>query len=119
MSLTTGDLAPDVIVIGGGPGGSTAATMLARKGARVLLLERECFPRDHVGESSASCQHTGSGGAGRPTRGSTGWISTQMGRHHGLGKGQGALELVLQRDQPEVSSLLPGLAPPIRSTFAR
>ena len=42
---------PDVIVIGGGPGGSTTATMLARQGARVLLLERERFPRDHVGES--------------------------------------------------------------------
>ena len=41
----------DVIVIGGGPGGSTAATMLARQGAQVLLLERERFPRDHVGES--------------------------------------------------------------------
>jgi len=41
----------DVIVIGGGPAGSTAATMLARKGWRVLLLERERFPRDHVGES--------------------------------------------------------------------
>ena len=42
---------PDVIVIGGGPGGSTAATMLARQGARVLLLERERFPREHIGES--------------------------------------------------------------------
>ena len=41
----------DVAVIGGGPGGSTAATMLARKGLRVLLLEREHFPREHVGES--------------------------------------------------------------------
>lgn len=41
----------DVIVIGGGPGGATAATMLARKGLRVLLLERERFPREHVGES--------------------------------------------------------------------
>ncbi|MGH2583876.1 MAG: NAD(P)/FAD-dependent oxidoreductase, partial [Dehalococcoidia bacterium] len=41
----------DVVVIGGGPGGSTAATMLARKGWRVLLLERERFPRDHIGES--------------------------------------------------------------------
>ena len=41
----------DVVIVGGGPGGSTAATMLARKGFRVLLLERERFPRDHVGES--------------------------------------------------------------------
>lgn len=51
MPLSKVDPAPDVIVIGGGPGGSTAATMLARKGARVLLLEQERFPRDHVGES--------------------------------------------------------------------
>ena len=42
---------PDVVVIGGGPGGSTAATMLARKGWNVRLYERERFPREHVGES--------------------------------------------------------------------
>ncbi|MGH2633413.1 MAG: NAD(P)/FAD-dependent oxidoreductase [Tepidiformaceae bacterium] len=42
---------PDVVVIGGGPGGSTAATMLARKGWSVRLFERERFPREHVGES--------------------------------------------------------------------
>ena len=41
----------DVIVIGGGPAGSTAATMLAREGWRVLLFERERFPREHIGES--------------------------------------------------------------------
>ena len=40
-----------VIVIGGGPAGSTAATMLARQGHHVALLERERFPRDHIGES--------------------------------------------------------------------
>ena len=41
----------DVAVIGGGPAGSAAATMLARQGWRVALLERERFPREHVGES--------------------------------------------------------------------
>ncbi len=45
------DMTADVVVIGGGPGGSTAATMLARKGWQVILLEREHFPREHVGES--------------------------------------------------------------------
>ena len=41
----------DVVVIGGGPGGSTVATMLARQGIDVLILERDRFPRHHVGES--------------------------------------------------------------------
>lgn len=41
----------DVIVAGAGPGGSSAATLLAKEGARVLVLEREPFPRFHIGES--------------------------------------------------------------------
>uniref|UniRef100_UPI0030D72A0D NAD(P)/FAD-dependent oxidoreductase n=1 Tax=uncultured Planktosalinus sp. TaxID=1810935 RepID=UPI0030D72A0D len=39
------------IVIGGGPSGSTVASLLAMKGHKVLLFEKEKFPRPHVGES--------------------------------------------------------------------
>jgi flavin-dependent dehydrogenase len=42
---------PDVIVIGGGPSGSTTATLLAQRGLRVQLFERDHFPRFHIGES--------------------------------------------------------------------
>lgn len=41
----------DAIVVGGGPAGSTAATVLAQKGRKVLLLEKSKFPRYHIGES--------------------------------------------------------------------
>ncbi|MGH8474442.1 MAG: NAD(P)/FAD-dependent oxidoreductase [Methylococcales bacterium] len=41
----------DAIVVGGGPGGASTATVLAMKGRRVLLLEKERFPRFHIGES--------------------------------------------------------------------
>jgi flavin-dependent dehydrogenase len=42
---------PDVIVIGGGPAGSTTSTLIAQHGHRVQLFERERFPRFHIGES--------------------------------------------------------------------
>ena len=41
----------DVIVVGGGPAGTTASGLLSKWGRRVLLLEREKFPRYHIGES--------------------------------------------------------------------
>jgi 2-polyprenyl-6-methoxyphenol hydroxylase-like FAD-dependent oxidoreductase len=41
----------DVAVVGGGPAGSNAAALLARAGLDVICLERERFPRFHVGES--------------------------------------------------------------------
>src|SRR5215472_2079327 len=41
----------DTIVIGAGPAGSAASALLAERGLRVLVLEREKFPRYHIGES--------------------------------------------------------------------
>src|SRR5262249_23027202 len=41
----------DVAIIGGGPAGSTAATLLAKAGRRVIVFERDKFPRFHIGES--------------------------------------------------------------------
>jgi len=43
--------ARDVVIIGGGPAGSTAASLLAMQGLSVTVLEKERFPRQHVGES--------------------------------------------------------------------
>jgi flavin-dependent dehydrogenase len=48
---TPGVEKPDVLVIGGGPAGTTVATLLARKGWRVTLLEKAKHPRFHIGES--------------------------------------------------------------------
>jgi flavin-dependent dehydrogenase len=45
----------DVIVIGGGPAGSSIATRLVQRGRRVVVLERERFPRFHIGESLLPC----------------------------------------------------------------
>ncbi|KAJ6476736.1 putative halogenase [Mycena vitilis] len=54
MSATPSNLIPSkskVLVIGAGPGGSYAATVLAREGFEVTIFERDVFPRYHIGES--------------------------------------------------------------------
>lgn len=45
------DLDADVIIIGGGPAGATLGTFLARDGHKVILIEKDIHPRNHVGES--------------------------------------------------------------------
>src|SRR5262249_47071522 len=50
-SMNTNENAYDVIVMGGGPAGSAVASLLAREGRRVVLFEKEEFPRHHIGES--------------------------------------------------------------------
>ena len=46
---------PDVLIIGAGPAGSISAALLARRGFRVLVLERQKFPRFSIGESLLAC----------------------------------------------------------------
>jgi flavin-dependent dehydrogenase len=48
----------DAVIIGCGPGGSSAATFLARAGKKVLVLEKEIFPRFHIGESLLPSNHS-------------------------------------------------------------
>jgi flavin-dependent dehydrogenase len=45
----------DVLVVGGGPAGSTTATLLQRRGHRVIELEKDHHPRFHIGESLLPC----------------------------------------------------------------
>jgi 2-polyprenyl-6-methoxyphenol hydroxylase-like FAD-dependent oxidoreductase len=49
------DVQPDVLIIGAGPAGSMSAALLARRGFKVLMLERQKFPRFSIGESLLAC----------------------------------------------------------------
>jgi len=67
------------VVIGGGPGGCAAATMLTRKGHDVVLFERERFPREHIGESLLPATVAATRGLGRPRRRRRGPASSRSG----------------------------------------
>jgi flavin-dependent dehydrogenase len=45
----------DVVIIGAGPGGATAGALLARAGVDVCLIDKDAFPRFHIGESLLPC----------------------------------------------------------------
>jgi flavin-dependent dehydrogenase len=49
--MSSGQRSIDAVVIGGGPAGSTVSTLIAQRGYRVQLFERDRFPRFHIGES--------------------------------------------------------------------
>ena len=51
MASESSRVETDVVVIGGGPAGSTVSTLIAQQGRSVALFERETFPRFHIGES--------------------------------------------------------------------
>lgn len=48
----------DVLIIGGGPAGCTAAAILAEKGLKTIILEKDSFPRFHIGESLLPASNT-------------------------------------------------------------
>ena len=85
-----------IVVIGGGPAGASASALLARMGLDVVLLERECFPRAHVGESllPGSIPILESLGVMDEVR--EAGFTVKPGRDDDLGYGERAMELVLQ-----------------------
>lgn len=86
----------DTLIIGGGPGGATAATYLARAGRRVLLIEKERFPRFHVGESLLPYNHQLFKEMGLLPALETAGFPRKFGAQFHLGNGSKSLKLVFR-----------------------
>ena len=89
---------PPIVVIGGGPAGSCVSTLLARRGYPVTLLERERFPRDHVGESLLPASIPILQDLGVLERVQQAGFVLKRGATMIWGRRPAAVELVLQRD---------------------
>ncbi len=86
----------DTLIIGGGPGGSATATYLARAGKRVLVLEKEVFPRFHIGESLLPYNRKLFEEMGVLPAFEAGGFIKKWGAQFHLGNGSKALHLVFQ-----------------------
>src|SRR5689334_5026791 len=71
----------EIIVIGGGPGGSTISALLAKNGVDVAVIEREEFPRFHIGESLLPCSRIVLQETGAWAKISTGKYMKKYGAH--------------------------------------
>jgi flavin-dependent dehydrogenase len=87
----------DVIVIGGGPGGSTAGSALAKEGKKVLILERDRFPRFHVGESLIPYGNDVLEKIGAWEKMKDAGFMPKFGAEFVLGNSKGAIEIIFGR----------------------